>query len=170
MSDVENIVDGCERVEVAGPDGTPRAWSLQHVTPAVRAEFSAWAKLRARREITPGETYRDDVALFQERCAAGDYTWGSPLDTRRLGSGVGAVLMTEEGMHRLLLLLLRKAHGSVSEQAAWDLLAAGGEDLGAAIARAIGLPVPNRPAPAPTEVPGTKVESPTPTRDLPTAT
>jgi hypothetical protein len=170
MSDVENIVDGCERVEVAGPDGTPRAWSAPARHPRRPGRVLGLGQAQGAAGDHPGETYRDDVALFQERCAAGDYTWGSPLDTRRLGSGVGAVLMTEEGMHRLLLLLLRKAHGSVSEQAAWDLLAAGGEDLGAAIARAIGLPVPNRPAPAPTEVPGTKVESPTPTRDLPTAT
>jgi hypothetical protein len=162
VADVENIVDGCERVEVAGPDG-PRAWSLAHVTPGIRAEFSAWAKLRARREIPQGEHSREDVAVFQERCAAGDYTWGGPLDPRRLGSAVGAVLATDEGMVRVLQLLLRKAHGEVSGDEAVRLLREGGHDVADALCRALGLPPPNRPAPVPTADPGPQKTTPDPT-------
>jgi hypothetical protein len=145
MSEVNDVAGRCELVEALG-----KTWTLAHVGPAVRARYSAWAKARARQELTAQkayldqESYREALASLQEQMTARAYDWGTPLRKDAMGSGVAALIGTEEGRVRLLAELMRPAHPELADDppAVVALVEAEPEAFALALAACLELPDP----------------------------
>jgi hypothetical protein len=169
MSDVNETLGAAGAGELV--ESGDRVWSFAHVGPGIRAKFSAWCKLRARRELLAlkpdlGEAdYREQLAVLNAEVAAGSYNWGTPLNPKGLGPAVQAILNGEEGQLHFLTLLLEPRHGRVAPADVVALVTGNPEGVRQAVRACLGLPAeaggeaeasadPNAPAPAVQTTPG----------------
>ena len=144
---------GSEQIAING-----QAYRLTHVGPEIRANFSRWAKQRARAElrkehaesILTRQEYRDRLDRLEERITAGTYNWGSPLSANDMGTGITALLNDTEGGLELLRLLLEKHHGLMTIGQVVELSKGADQaELTAAIGNCLSA-APNEDAPAQT--------------------
>jgi hypothetical protein len=148
----EDLLNAGEIVEVDG-----LAYTFSHITPALRGQFSAWLKGRARQGLAEErrqgilgpEEWREQSSLLNSDFAAGAYSWGSPLSPDGMGSAVQAALEEVDGKVRLVQLLLEKAHGKVPVEQVYTLLRS--PEVGEAV-RACLDPNRQRPAKEPGEM------------------
>ncbi len=147
MTETTDLLNAGEIVEAGG-----QAWTLSHVSPTIRAKFSAWLKGRARKELADQRRegildegdYRESLTLMNEEMSAGAYNWGSPLNPKGMGSAVRSGLGQTDGKIRLVQLLLEAHHGAVSVVQVHELLANAGDTMSETIRRCLhGSAVPN---------------------------
>jgi uncharacterized protein YoaH (UPF0181 family) len=130
------------------------AWTLSHITPSIRGQFSALLKSRARQGLAEErregilgpEEYREEANALKQQFDGGSYSWGSPLGGKEMaGEAVLASLKSREGMACLIGLLLKEHHGNVPVEKIYELMAVDGKAVGEAVARCMD---PNRQRPA----------------------
>jgi hypothetical protein len=168
----EDLLNSGEIVEALG-----QAWTLSHITPALRGAFSAWLKGRARQELSEQrrqgilgpDDYREQSAVLNAECASGAYTWGSPLLPAGMGSAVRAALDEMDGKVRLIQLLLKDTHGDVPAEQVYALMQDNPDQVAEACRTCLD---PNRQTPAQTKSPGTQRidQRDNAAKDSPTAT
>ncbi len=109
MIETTDLLNSGEQFEALG-----KAWTLTHIGPEHKGDFSRWAKSRAYAElkdelaaeiITRAE-YRERLESLADRMAAGAYNWGSELGNNDQGEGIQAMLKGGPGLCRLMQLLL----------------------------------------------------------------
>jgi hypothetical protein len=142
-----------------------QTWTMEPVSPGVRKKMSAWARLRARQDLfsqraeMPDAIYRECLVSVNEQITAGAYSWGSPLDDRRMGSGLMELLQTHEAQAELARLLLDRNHPGIEPQAIFAIMVDNAEGFATAMREALELghaPNPRTPQDAAT----TKVTTP----------
>jgi hypothetical protein len=157
VTETTDLLNAGEVLEALG-----QVWTLSHVGPGVRSKFSAWLKMRARKElkdqrsegILDAADYTDSLDRLEARMTAGAFNWGSPLNPSGMGSAIERSLNEEaDGRIRLVQLLLEKAHGQVSPDKVLEIL---GDQPDASV-EAVKLclqALPNGPAPDAPAKPG----------------
>src|SRR5262245_3576247 len=114
-SDLSDVLAAGKQFEALG-----EVWTLAPIGPALREQFAAWCRVRARRELSSqkrflaSDEYNEALALLDAEIAAGSYSWGSPFaGPARMGKAVQVILAGAEGQVALVQLLLAGRHGNV---------------------------------------------------------
>ena len=134
---------GYESVLVNGKE-----WKFSWVGPGIRKAYVAWAKARSRERFMETENAVEKKESFdwlRSAIAAGKYDWGSPSDPNGIGEHIAESMQTQEGLNKIMGMLLEPAHGPVSQDELMDLMTSNmGTEVSHAVMRAI---APNRRTP-----------------------
>jgi hypothetical protein len=114
-----------------------KTWHLAPLGPAIQDAYSAWCRMRARRNtdrdkalMTP-EEYAEEKQAVKRQIDAGEYEWGPPVEMQGTGMapGVAALFNSNAGRLHMLRLLLEPAHDEMSDEEIDALVADGAESL-----------------------------------------
>ncbi len=145
MTETTDLLNAGEVVESGG-----KAYTLSHVGPGIRADFSAALMARARQGLRDerkagtlsASEYREEADALKARFDAGAYAWGSPLDPNDMGAAIQAALNETWGKLKLAQLLLKAHHGEMTLEEVADMLKGNPEAIGDAIEECLS-PSPN---------------------------